>query len=309
MRGGLPRVLRPAGVPGVAGPPSCWWRWDPVRVYPVARLAPSLARPSRDRPFPTRSPGPRPLCASSPSPPTRPPPVPPACPRPPTARSRARRACRAPNSALRGPKPASPLLGVLPPPLAAVARGGRPRAKCSRSSEEGEEGGARGVLGRGVVARVRESVLGRTGRVNGGGWGPRAPRGCLGPAVGGRAGVLGCRGTALALEASGGGTPRAPLGARPRPPGCLLRLPESPSRWPAVLSSTAPARRSPAPGWPLAAGASPVRGLSRKSAPVRRPSCRPGAALPGAPGASRARCGLPARVRRSPPPPGGGVVW
>lgn len=139
--------------------------------------------------------------------------------------------------------------------------------------------------------------------MNGGGWGPRAPRGCLGPAVGGRAGVLGCRGTALALEASGGGTPRAPLGARPRPPRCLLRLPESPSRWPAVLSSTAPARRSPAPGWPLAAGASPVRGLSRKPAPVRRPSCRPGAALPGAPGASRARCGLPARVRRSPPPP------
>ena len=285
-----------------------------VAVGSRARLPGGPARAFVGAPFP----GPAlPHALSRPSPAVRllpvaadpPPPAPPACPRPPTARSRARRACRAPNSALRGPKPASPLLGVLPPPLAAVARGGRPRAKCSRSSEEGEEGGARGVLGRGVVARVRESVLGRTGRVNGGGWGPRAPRGCLGPAVGGRAGVLGCRGTALALEASGGGTPRAPLGARPRPPGCLLRLPESPSRWPAVLSSTAPARRSPAPGWPLAAGASPVRGLSRKSAPVRRPSCRPGAALPGAPGASRARCGLPARVRRSPPPPGGGVVW
>ena len=58
--------------PGVAGPLSCWWRWDPVHVYLVARLAPSLVHPSA----PNRSPravGRRLLCAPSPSPPTFPP--------------------------------------------------------------------------------------------------------------------------------------------------------------------------------------------------------------------------------------------
>lgn len=53
--GGSLRVLRPAGAAGVAGPPSCWWRWDPVHVYPVARLASPLARPSPSPCLPPRA--------------------------------------------------------------------------------------------------------------------------------------------------------------------------------------------------------------------------------------------------------------
>lgn len=127
--GGSLRVLRPAGAAGVAGPPSCWWRWDPVHVYPVARLASPLARPS-----PSPCPPPRTRClvlASC---------VPPPRSLRPTSRSvlllvptlprLGRPSARPPLLLSLPPSPcrdrdqASPFVGCPPPPWAAVALGG-----------------------------------------------------------------------------------------------------------------------------------------------------------------------------------------
>lgn len=182
--GGPPRVLRPAGVLGVAGPLSCWWRWDPAHVYPVARFAPPLARTPPPNRSPHALPNPRRLCAPSPSPPAHPPP--PLCAR----LDQMAEGVSCPRSALSGPKPASPLLGVVPSPAAngfVCGGGGRPRAKCSRPlvrrrGRARVAGRAGCVCGGGGLAslRVRESVLG-AGRDGGVVVAARAPRGCQGP--------------------------------------------------------------------------------------------------------------------------------
>lgn len=136
-------MLRPAGVLGVAGPLSCWWRWDPAHVYPVARFAPPLARTPPPNRSPHALPNPRRLCAPSPSPPAHPPP--PLCAR----LDQMAEGVSCPRSALPGPKPASPLLGVVPSPAAngfVCGGGGRssPGEVLSAPREEGEA--ARGSL-------------------------------------------------------------------------------------------------------------------------------------------------------------------
>ena len=93
----------------------------PVRVFVGARPSPE--------PLPPRAPGPRPPCAPSPSPPTHP------------LRARLDQMAEGtscPRSALLGPKPASPLLGVVPSP-AATALGGwsSPGEVLSAPREEG----------------------------------------------------------------------------------------------------------------------------------------------------------------------------
>lgn len=138
------------------------------------------------------SPEPLPPRAPEPSPAVRPlpvatgPPPPPLCAR----LDQMAEGVSCPRSALSGPKPASPLLGVVPSPAAngfVCGGGGRPRAKCSRPlvrrrGRARVAGRAGCVCGGGGLAslRVRESVLG-AGRDGGVVVAARAPRGCQGP--------------------------------------------------------------------------------------------------------------------------------
>ena len=150
--GGPPRVLRPAGVPGVAGPLSCWWRWDPVHVYPVARFASSLARALP----PNHSPHALPALARSAPPPRhrRPTPSVPAS----TRWLKARRAPDPPSWDRNRPR----RCWVLSPPQPLrLWGGGRPRAKCSRPLVRRVSGRA-GCRGVGVAARAGERSGGRS---------------------------------------------------------------------------------------------------------------------------------------------------
>lgn len=321
LRGGLPRVLRPAGVPGVAGPPSCWWRWDPVRVYPVARLAPSLARPSRDRPFPTRSPGPRPLCASSPSPPTRPPPSPPPArvPRPHGRGRAARAAPLTPPSVDRNrprrcwvscPPPWPPWLGGGPSPGEVLSvlrgRGGGRRAggvgagrRCACAGERSRENRSRERwrLGPPSPARLLGARRGGPGRR------PRVPRDR--PCAGG----LGRWDPACA--------PGRPTSAS-RVPSEASRKPLAVARGPLLHRSRspfsgawlAPGRRSvsrprpfpkvrPRPSSVLPTRCRAPRGARRFPGPLRPSRPRP----PLAPAPRRWRCVVTRGRRRLPPPP------
>ncbi|CAD7666839.1 unnamed protein product [Nyctereutes procyonoides] len=241
-----------------------------VAVGSRARLPGGPARASVGAPFPgpgpsPRAPGPRPLRASSPSPPTRPP-LPRACRRPPTARSRARR--------------------------------------CSRSSEEGEEGGARGGVGAGrrcacAGERSRENRSRERWRL-----GPPGPARLLdlGPPWG-----PGRRPRVPRDRPCAGGLGRwDPACAPGRPTLGSSEAPSEGSRSPLAVARGPPLHRSRLPfsgAWPLAAGGV-CRPRPFPSAPRPRPSpvlptrCR----APRGAGASRARCGLPARVRRPPPP-------
>ena len=106
------------------------------------------------------SPEPLPPRAPEPSPAVRPLPVATGPPPPLCARlDQMAEGVSCPRSALSGPKPASPLLGVVPSPAAngfVCGGGGRPRAKCSRPL---------------VRRRGRARVAGRAGCVCvGGGW-------------------------------------------------------------------------------------------------------------------------------------------
>ena len=96
----------------------------------------------------------------------------------------------------------------------------------------GPRGSSRAGHG-GVSSCARESVLSGVGRDCGVVAGGPSPARWPGPA-GGRVGVLGCHGTALVLEALGGGTPCA-LAADLGPWKAPLRVPCAPSRRPAVL--------------------------------------------------------------------------
>lgn len=301
LRGGLPRVLRPAGVPGVAGPPSCWWRWDPVRVYPVARLAPPLARLSRDRGLPHALPA---LARCAPPPrrrrPAPPSPAPAGVPRP---HGRGRAACAAPNSALWGPKPGSPLLGVFPPPAAMALGGASPGEVLSvlRGRGGGRRAGGVGAGRRCACAgeRSRENRSRERWRL-----GPPGPARLLdlGPPWG-----PGRRPRVPRDRPCAGGLGRwDPACAPGRPTLGSSEAPSEGSRSPLAVARGPPLHRSRLPfsgAWPLAAGGV-CRPRPFPSAPRPRPSpvlptrCR----APRGAGASRARCGLPARVRRPPPP-------
>ena len=240
--GGSLRVLRPAGAAGVAGPPSCWWRWDPVHVYPVAWFASPLARPS---PSPCPPPRARSLVLAScvcllPAA-SGPPPV--LCcfffsPLRLGSDDRARvRPFSSPSPVtVSGPRPGLAACRVPAPPLGRHGSWGagsraeccRPRSRERRNGGKKRErgagcarrgsgwGGAR-VVGRRACGRAFQGPVARLLRVAG----PEGPLRGFAPGFAegaGRVCVRGCHGTALVLEASGGGTPCAPrwrLGSAP----------------------------------------------------------------------------------------------
>lgn len=143
---------------------------------------------------------------------------------------------------------------------------------------------------------VGESVLLGVGRDCGVVAGVPSPARWPGSARG-RVGVLGCHGTALVLEALGGGTPCAPV----------ADLGPWKAPFEGLLCSLAVAR-GPLPPWllrflapkPFAAGA-----FVSRPPPLPPSACRPGAA-PRRAGASQARCGRPSVSAAA--GPGGGVV-
>lgn len=164
----------PAGVPGVVGPPSCVWRWDPALV--------SLAGPVVPRPFLSLggrpcapAPRPSPLCVCVPPPP------------------RGRRPSPAPSP----PRPLPRLGSSRPRPREGVARPGRrgrrrPRVECSRSLRRGGVGRGGGGVWRGTwggrCARGRVLLSRGWPRLVGvWRWWARAPRGGA-PWLGGRGG-------------------------------------------------------------------------------------------------------------------------
>lgn len=318
--GGSLRVLRPAGAAGVAGPPSCWWRWDPVHVYPVAWLASPLARPS---PSPCPPPRARSLVLAScvcllPAA-SGPPPV--LCcfffsPLRLGSDDRARvRPFSSPSPVtVSGPRPGLAACRVPAPPLGRHGSWGagsraeccRPRSRERRNGGKKRErgagcarrgfgrGGAR-VVGRRVCGRAFQGPVVRLLRVAG----PEGPLRGFAPGFAegaGRVCVRGCHGTALVLEASGGGTPCAPrwrLGSAPS-----RRLVGNP--W----GSLAVGPRSCSPS--LFAGASLPLPPGRPCRGLLRSATKPGGAL-WCVGASQARCGL-LSVSAATVRPGGGVV-
>lgn len=152
---------RPAGVPGVAGPPA-WFSWWPVRAR-GARLLRSRPRPSAAGPLPRLARGPPSPVAADPSP-------------------RLRASGRERPSAVRGCRPR---------PLPRGRR--RPRVEGSRSPRARRRGGTPraggSVCGRRAAASAFSPGIGR-GRRAGGGAGP-GPARCTA--------FSGCRGTALGL--------------------------------------------------------------------------------------------------------------
>lgn len=272
--GGSLRVLRPAGAAGVAGPPSCWWRWDPVHVYPVAWFASPLARPS---PSPCPPPRARSLVLAScvcPLPAASgPPPVLCCFFFSPSVSARTTERASAPSplpppSPCRARDQASPLVGCPPPPWAAMALGGpgpgRSAVGPARVSEgmggrrekgapAARVGGSAGA-GRGwwVAARAGERSRGRSRGCCG--WqGRRAlceglpqgsPRGRAGSASGGATGPPLCW------------RPRA-VGPRAHPGGDLAPPPQG--AWLETRGAPLPLARGPVP---------------RRSSPAPRCPCR-----------------------------------
>ena len=288
--GRCPRASRDRSRAGGGGIPCTftWWpglrlRWCtlPPRTAPhalsaVARCAPP---PRRRRPFPPC------LVPGSPG---------------------RLKGALCPRSTPSGPKPASPLLGVVPSP-APRGSGGRssPGEGLSAPCEEDrparvQSSGARRGCRR---ARGRASCWG-VGRDCGVVAGGPSPARWPGPA-GGRVGVLGCRGTALVLEALGGGTPCA-LAADLGPWKAPLRVPCAPSRRPAVLfprGCSGFQRLCPLP---------PSRCLAASPRLPADPVPRPGALVllrpvaashPCLPPPARRWCRVRTRDRSSRPPP------
>ncbi|CAD7679478.1 unnamed protein product [Nyctereutes procyonoides] len=267
-----------------------------------ALLAPPLARPSRDRAFPTRS---------RPSPAARLLPVAADPPRLPAS----------PDRTVAG----APRVPPLTPPS-----GDRKRDRsCWVSCPPGRHGSGGGVPGRSALGPPRK---GRR-EARGGCWGGASLRVCerafsgepprevaCGPpwGPGRRPRVLGDR------PCAGGLGRWDPACAPGRPTLGSSEAPSEGSRSPLAVARGPPLHRSRLPfsgAWPLAAGGV-CRPRPFPSAPslVRRPSCRPGAALPGAlalpgpaaafppasaarPHPGRWRCVVTRGRRRLPPPP------